>query len=231
MSIEMLGGSIMTVDANDLGQRPDSRPAMRTKLVRYETVDGVPTLKDSQLTHLFEKAKEERLLPLVMYNVNPDTPTAAFLRMYKNNAGRILWLVFYDDELAGWVWLDDIANRTARSHFCFFRWLSRAKISEEAGREMFWQLFQLKSRNGVMLQVIRAEMPAFNKPALWFLEKVGFSIVGEIPNAAYRFSTGKFYPMIYLYMTKDMLKMGRVSSVSPDTPAIVPVSRSRLGGA
>ena len=126
--------------------------------------------------------------------------------MYKIGGGRLLWLVFYDGELAGWVWLDDIANRTARSHFCLFRWVSKGKLSQHIGREMFWQLFDMRFRNGVMLQVIRAEMPGFNKPGLWFLENVGMEVIGEIPNSAYRFSTGTFYAMIYLYATKDMLK-------------------------
>ena len=126
-------------------------------------------------------------------------------------------MVFYDGQLAGWVWLDDIANRTARSHFCLFRWVSKGKLSEEIGREMFWQLFNLKFRNGVTLQVIRAEMPGFNKPGLWFLENLGMKVIGEIPDAAYRFSTGKFYPMIYLYATKDMLKrnLQNVALIAP----------------
>jgi hypothetical protein len=180
--------------------------ASGTTLKRYQVIDGIPTLNNSELIRLFEKAKEERLLPLVMYNVDPNTPASAFLHMFKIGTGRLLWLVFYEDELAGWVWLDDIANRTARSHFCLFRWVSKAKLSETIGKEMFWELFNLKWHNEKTLQVVRAEMPAFNKPGLWFLENIGLKAFGEIPNAAYRFSTGKFCPMIYLYATRDMLK-------------------------
>ena len=185
---------------------PASQPAGKTKLLPYRVVEGVPTFTDSQLAHVFAKAKAERLLPLVMYNLDPNMTAATFVRFYKNDLGRLLWLVFYDGKLAGWVWLDDFANRAARSHFCFFRWVSEARLTEEVGRETFRQLFNMKFRGGTMLQVIRAEMPAFNKPALWFLEKLGLKIVGEIPNGAYRSSTGKFYPMIYLYATKDLLK-------------------------
>jgi hypothetical protein len=180
--------------------------ASRTTLKPYAISDGIPTFRDSQLIHLFEKAREERLLPLVMYNVDPETPASAFVRMFRIGSGRMLFLVFRESELAGWVWLDDIANRTARSHFCFFRWVSRAKLSESIGRKVFWELFNLKFRNGVTLQVIRAEMPAFNRPGLWFLKNLGMKEIGEIPDAAYRFATGRFCPMIYLYATRDMLK-------------------------
>jgi hypothetical protein len=207
----------MTYDSSNRKQGPAIHPVFKTELKPYRTVDGVPTFKDSELIHLLERAKEERLFPLVMYNVDPEMNPAAFLHFYKGAAGRLLWLVFYNGELAGWVWLDDVANRTARSHFCLFRWVSKAKLSEEIGREMFWQLFSLKFRNDVTLQVIRAEMPGFNKPGLWFLENIGLKVIGEIPNGAYRFSTGKFCPMIYLYATKDMVKQNvqNVTSIAP----------------
>lgn len=193
-----------------------SRPAVKTKLMPYRVIEGVPTFKDSHLVQLFEKAKAERLLPLVMYNMSENMTAATFVNFYKGS-GRRLWLVFHEGKLAGWVWLDDFSNRTARSHFCLFRWVSEARLTEEVGRDMFRQLFNFRFRGGTMLQVIRGEMPAFNKPALWFLQKLGWKVVGEIPNAAYRASTGKFYPMAYLYATKDMLPPDgqRVASIAP----------------
>jgi hypothetical protein len=215
----------MTYESLSQKQGRAITPVFKTKLKPYQIVDGIPTFKDSELIRLLERAKEERLFPLVMYNVDPEINPAAFLQMYKGASGRLLWLVFYDDELAGWVWLDDMTNRTARSHFCLFRWVSKGKLSEEIGRDMFWQLFSLKFRNGVMLQVIRAEMPGFNKPGLWFLENIGLRAIGEIPNAAYRFSTDSFFPMVYLYATKDMMKWNfeNIMSIAPrkdDTPEI-----------
>lgn len=198
----------------------------RTTLKPYQVIDGVATLKDSELIHLFERAKAERLLPLVMYNMDPETPVQAFVRMFRIGGGRLLWLVLYEGKLAGWIWLDDIANRTARSHFCLFRWVSKARLSGAIGREMFREVFNLKFRNAVMLQVIRAEMPAFNKPGLWFLENVGLKAIGNIPDGAYRFSTGKFYPMIYLYASRDMLAAA-CDEVRPDVPIREVVATTR----
>jgi hypothetical protein len=197
---------------------------MKTKLMSYRVVEGVPTFTDSQLAQLFEKAKAERLLPLVMYNMSPDMTAATFVRYYKDTGNRLLWLVFYEGKLAGWVWLDDFGNRTARSHFCLFRWVSEAKLTEEVGRDMFRQLFAMRFRGGTTLQVIRGEMPAFNKPALWFLQKLGMKAIGEIPDAAYRSWTGRFYPMIYLYVTKDMLTPDR-QNVEPLAALVGPFGR------
>ena len=204
----------MTDKAN--GSDAATRPTTKTKLMPYRVVEGVPTFKDSHLAHLFEKAKAERLLPLVMYNMSEGMTSATFVNFYKGSSRR-LWLVFHEGKLAGWVWLDDFSNRTARSHFCLFRWVSEARLTEEVGRDMFQQLFDFRFKGGTVLQVIRGEMPGFNKPALWFLQKLGLKVIGEIPNAAYRASTGKFYPMVYLYATKDMLTPDRqrVESIAP----------------
>jgi hypothetical protein len=181
-------------------------PFCRTVLKPYRTVDGVPSFKDSEIVQLFERAKAERLLPLVMYNCDPDMSAEAFLRMYKGSTLRQLWLVFYGDDLAGWIWIDDLASRTARSHFCLFRWVSQGRLSEEIGRDMFRQLFDTKFKSGATLRLLRAEMPGFNKPGLWFLENVGMKSIGQIPNCAYWVTTDRYYPMFYLYATKDMLK-------------------------
>jgi hypothetical protein len=205
------------------GLRPEpgltSHAVEGTKLVLYRLINGIPTFKDSDLISVFERAKRERLLPLVMYNTDPEMPIQAFVRMYTIGAGRLLSLVFHDGKLAGWAWLDDMVNRTARSHFCFFRWVSQGKLANAIGRAMHSELFNLKFRNGTMLQVIRAEMPAFNKPGLCFLTNVGFKAVGQIPNAAYRFSTGTFYPMVYLYATKEMIER-RTRDLEPITQLV-----------
>ena len=76
---------------------PASQPAGKTKLLPYRVVEGVPTFTDSQLAHVFAKAKAERLLPLVMYNLDPNMTAATFVRFYKNDfrtpslAGVLRW--------------------------------------------------------------------------------------------------------------------------------------------
>jgi hypothetical protein len=94
-------------------------PSTRTRLLRYTVSDGVPNLKDSQLAALFELAKKERVLKNVMYSDDTSQWTSKHLIAFFKNQTRIIWLVFFDKKLAGWVWLDDFGHRTARIHFCF----------------------------------------------------------------------------------------------------------------
>ena len=178
----------MTVEAHDFA----APIAPKTELRPYVWDDGTPSFTDSEIVALFEQAKSERLLPLILYNCNPDMTAGGFLSIYKGSDDRLMCLIFHDEKLAGWVWLDDFQNRTARIHFCLFRWVSKAKASVSVGREMFRQLLSARF-NGVTLKLIRAEMPSFNKPGVWFLEKVGLQAVGEIPNAALEAHTRRVY--------------------------------------
>lgn len=191
----------------DAGEAADADPDAKTKLLQYGVAGGKPTLSNEQLARVFLQAKQERLVPLVFYNIDPEMSPEEFIRFYVPGGSRLLWLIVHGNRVAGWVWIDDLQNRTARSHFCLFRWVSHAKLTEQIGKETFRALFNLKFKNGAQIKLLRAEMPGFNRPGLWFLEKVGFKAIGEIPSAALRYSTGKFYAMTYLYLTSDAIEL------------------------
>jgi hypothetical protein len=179
---------------------------MKTRLFRYGEVDGVRTLKDSQLEALFEKAKQENVLQTVMYSDNIEQWTSrTFIAIFKSET-RASWLVFYDGKLGGWVWLDDFGHRTARAHFCLFKWLGKERLTVQVGREILWQLLNMGFKGGIKLEALRGETPSFNKLALRFIQKVGLRIIGEMPSAAYRHQDGVTYPMVYSFINLDVLK-------------------------
>ncbi|HSM43146.1 MAG TPA: hypothetical protein VK862_20550 [Afifellaceae bacterium] len=184
---------------------PEIDPNAETRLVHYTIVDGKATLSNEQLAKIFLQAKQERLVPLVFYNMDPDMGPEQFINFYAPGGPRLLWLIVHGNRVAGWIWIDDLQNRTGRSHFCFFRWVSAAKLTEQIGRDTFRTIFQVKFKNDAQIQLLRAEMPGFNRPGLWFLEKVGFKAIGEMPGAALRYTSGRFYPMTYLYLTPDAI--------------------------
>jgi hypothetical protein len=180
---------------------------MKTRLRGYLMIDGVRTLKDSQIGDLFRQAKDEGILQWVMYTQDTSTMTERSFVDYFKDESRMLWLVYHCDRLAGWVWLDDfLGSRTARIHFSFFRWLSRERLTVRVARELLWTLLSMKFKNGTSFQIIRGETPTFNKRAARFIEKVGLRVIGEMPQAAFQFSTGISSSMLYSYITKDMLR-------------------------
>lgn len=187
------------------GTSPPPGVKARTVLREYVVHDGVPTFRNSELIALFQRAKDERLFPLVFYSVDPNVPADAILPMFRASSGRRLFVIHHHDRLAGWVWLDDFANTTARGHFCFLRWISKERRSLDLGRDVVRGLLQCRNRHGDELRVIRAEIPAFNRPGIAFLKGIGMQEVGRIPGAALRFSSKAYYPMVYLFLTKAML--------------------------
>jgi hypothetical protein len=179
---------------------------MITRLRGYGIVDGIRTLRDSQIASLFKQARDEGVLQWVMYSQNTTAMTERGFIDYFKDESRVLWMVYCGERLAGWVWLDDLGHRSARIHFCFFRWLSKERLTIRVAREALWFLLGVKFRNGASLQIIRGETPTFNKKAVRFIERVGLKVIGEMPQAAFHFSAGTSSSMLYSYVNRDMLR-------------------------
>jgi hypothetical protein len=179
---------------------------METRLRAYGVVDGIRTLKDSQVGMLFRQSKEDGVLQWVMYSQDTTTMTESSFIEYFKNENRLLFLVYHADRLAGWFWLDDLGHRTARIHFAPFRWTTREKLTVRVAKEALWLLLCMKFKRGASLQVIRGESPTFNKGAVRFMQKLGLKVIGEMPHAAFDYRTQTTSSMLYSYITKDMLK-------------------------
>jgi hypothetical protein len=205
--------------------RPGAAPSgtrerpLRARLHHYRVLDGVRTLRDSELEAVFNRAREEGVLETVMYDVDTTQWTGrTFVNFFKSET-RVLWLAFYDEKLAGWVWLDDFGHRAARVHFGFFKWLSRDKLTVQAAREMLWILLNVRF-NGARLQVIRGETPSFNKLALRFLNRVGLKVIGEIPAGSYRWQDNTPCAMTFSYVDREMLRPDfEIGTASDGVPA------------
>lgn len=176
-------------------------------LVAYEAIDGIPTLKDSQLAVLFNKAKAEGTLKYILYGINYDAMTEKqFIDWFKFSACK-MWVVLYQQKLVGWIWIDDIRLKAGRLHYNFFRWAIKAGITGEIGRQCLKYFLNLKGADGnYVFDVIRGETPAFNKLAVGYLKKLGMTVVGTIDKMAWSFDRQKAYPMVISYMTRDQIK-------------------------
>lgn len=177
------------------------------ELLAYEAIDGVPTLKDSQVLLLFRKAKAEGTLKWILYGINYDAMTEEqFLNWFKFGACK-MWVVLWKGKLVGWIWIDDIRLKAGRLHYNFFRWAIKEGITGYVGRQCLKHFLNLKGRDGNhVFDVIRGETPSFNKLAVGYLKKLGMTIVGSIDQMAWSFDRQKAYPMIISYTTRDQLE-------------------------
>lgn len=177
-------------------------------LVKYDAIDGIPTLKDSQITLLYRKSKAEGTLGWAFSSIDCDTylTEERFLAFYKFGAVK-MWVVLYDGRIAGWIWLDDIRDRNCRLHYNFFKWAIRKGLTQEIGIECLDYFFKLENQNNhTIFDVIRGETPSFNKLAVGYLKKLGMKVVGSIDKMAWNSKRYKAYPMVISYITRELLE-------------------------
>jgi len=167
------------------------------ELVQYCEVDGIRSFPDSLLKSIFVKMENEGLVSKAF--PEGDVQTAEdFLYCMKSNANR-LFLIFRDNkEILGIVWLNGFRARSAYMHHCLFKkvW---GKDSPEIGKDVLNKLLSLKDAQGYIFDVLIGMTPANNKLAVKWLEKIGLTILGEIPNAIWDRKSGKSVPGIVSY--------------------------------
>ena len=149
------------------------------KLYPYCEIDGLNTFRDSEIKELYFKMISEG------NNIYIDNQIANgedFLRHMKYESA--LYVAYYDEELFGFVYLDEFAHKTARIHFCVFKYFHGKKANVESCKKSIEIILSTKDSLGdYMYDVLIGVIPSGNKVAIRFVEKIGGEISGEIPGA------------------------------------------------
>lgn len=146
---------------------------MNLEMIPYTEVDGVRTFKDSQILALIDRAERDGVLPAIFYGDSRYTKHD-FLNKVKRSENMELHVVYVDGEQAGWVLLDEIRWKHATGHFCTFKefWGTHQLIEITK-----WVYATLLERYSVLIGIV----PEDNMYANRFVEKAGFTRLGEIP--------------------------------------------------
>ncbi len=173
----------------------------RIELICYDAVDGIPTFADSFIMGLYERMKAQGSLSDVFYAYDPQLlGPEQFLDLFKFGSNR-LWVIFHNGEVSGFFWLNDFAEKSAMIHYCFFKniWGPQSAV---LGRYILDYLLGLRSETGPVFDVITGLTPVTNRLAVRFLEKVGMTVVGKIPNRCLIFTDRTTVPGIVSYRTR-----------------------------
>jgi hypothetical protein len=155
-------------------------------------VDGIPTMRDSDLLILFDKMVRDGTDNLVFYDgqIKSGLNFIEFIKL----AGNMLFVVYEDENPIGCGWLNNFKHRTAEAHFCVF---SEAwDRSVEVGKLMIE-----KSMYVTNVDMLIGNVPKFNEIAIDFVKKCGGVILGELPYGSVD-RLGKFHPMVIVYYTR-----------------------------
>jgi len=149
------------------------------KLYPYCEIDGLNTFRDSEIKDLYFRMISEGS------NIYIDNRIANgddFLRHMKYGAA--LYVAYYDDELFGFVYLDDFATKSAKIHFCVFKEFHGTVANIESCKEAIKIILSTKGiLDQFMYDVLVGIIPSNNRVAIRFIGKIGGKISGVIPGA------------------------------------------------
>lgn len=147
-------------------------------LVPYVQIDGEWTIPDRLMEALWQKTAADRLHELTFYD-GSIVNAGQFLEYMKSD--KTLPVIALDhDGPHGFAWLTEIGGVRAFGHFCMMRdsWGESAKMIADQIINYWWSL---AGEKGPILQLIMGLTPEWNKPAVRFIKKLGFTVVGTIP--------------------------------------------------
>ena len=147
--------------------------------IPYFHVDGVPTLRDSQIKDLWIRMVGEGTARTVF--IDGTVQSADDFLASMKHPGNQLWVFMEDGEPLVFFWLNSFEGRTARVHFCAFKtvWGRRAKEIAADGLKL---CLTDRDGKGPLLDCLIGYTPVRNRLACRFIQKIGMRPVGEVPN-------------------------------------------------
>lgn len=153
-------------------------------LIPFLSVHGVWTINDNTLVDTFRRMIDQRLVRKVFIDGRVQR-LEDFMALIKSPH---IYPVFaaVDDKIMGFAWMNAIINNHASCHFCMLK-ESWGPLAEKIGKEIvsYWFKFPGRDPNSYLFDILLGLTPATNKPALNYIQKVGFKVAGSIPKMCY----------------------------------------------
>lgn len=146
---------------------------MKTTAMPYAHYDGIPTLRDSDIVALWERMREDGTTDIVFYDGIIDDQYK-FLAYMKSSRVQ-LFIGKIEGKTMGFGWLSHIEAKMARIHFCVFKRFWGAGVHSIVNR------FASDILRQTGLDIIMGIIPSWNVKATKYVEKCGYTILGEMP--------------------------------------------------
>lgn len=152
--------------------------------------DGVRTISDSAWMQVWHKLEEQGIAKIVFSDGTINTPHR-FLDFIKEQRN-LVSMVLVDDVPGGFGWVNGIAKNHAFAHYAFFRetW---GKQTDEMAHALVSYWFDTRFPFDILI----GQTPEWNRKAVRFLSRIGWTVVGTIPLIA----DGK--GMVVSYITRE----------------------------
>ena len=167
-------------------------------ILPYIKVDGIPTLRDSEIMELYDRLVEDGL-DRVMFFMEPMMTRELFLEGVKSNGTLFYAIEDEDGSIAAIAYINRFEGKTARYHTCVYKkwWgVGGSKIS----LLMADHIKGLRDENGMPIFVrLIGYLPSIYEHTLNAALREGVSIVGCIPDYFWDYQTNKSVDATILY--------------------------------
>jgi len=164
----------------------------------YVEIDGIRTIKDSEIKNLFVRTQQDGLVETVFYDGFIRTADD-FLLLMKHNF-TFLWVLKDCEQTVGYMWLDRVEGKAARQHYCTFKeyWGKAVEI----GKFVLDKVMALQNDDGFVFEVLIGIVPEWNKKAVDFSVKCGGVNAGVIPNVIWNGYTKQTENAVLIHYTR-----------------------------
>lgn len=173
------------------------------KIIPYIKRDGVPSLLDSEVMFLWEKALSDNALDY-MFLDRHSVPPQDFLSIVQDPTTNF-FVVFVDNDPALLILLNNLLYARAEGHFFFYN-KYQGQQAVDLGKYCLNYLVNIPlTGKTYVYDIIIGITPVENIFACRFLSKVGMKVVGKIPNYLYNAKTNQQEDIIYSYYCRGLL--------------------------
>lgn len=168
-------------------------------------IDGVPTVRDSEIINLFRRMKESGRLETTFYD-GSITSEEGFLQ-YMKSPDVALYIFLLGDETVGFAWLTDVNPPRTYAHFCMFPEAGRFILA--LGRLFLQRLLMATDAEGnYIFDVLLGATPFYNESAIHFVSKCGMVQLGVVPCFVYNAWRREKEDAVLSYTTRAALGIG-----------------------
>jgi len=167
----------------------------------YCEIDGVSTFRDSEILELYDRMVKAGLAETVFSDgqINNREDWLQAMKSPEN----FLYVVYVGTGIAFLVWLNRVETRKAQVHFCGFFKVWRIG-SVKIGKQVLNILMNKRDSGGnYLFDVLTGLLPSSNKPAIEYMQKCGWKIIGELPFGTWNNKKQKSESAVMSYYARE----------------------------
>jgi RimJ/RimL family protein N-acetyltransferase len=161
----------------------------------YQRIDGVPTMRDSDIAELYQLTEDAGLSVFDDGAINNKREFVDYVTSFNV----IFMRATQAGKLVGYFYLNRIATTTAYAHFMVF---------PKFWGTIYTMIFGIETMKICLKEfdTIIGQMPSSNTTALNFVQRLGFHKLGSVPNLLWSESLQAPVEGTLLYMTRGDLE-------------------------